>query len=423
MKKLLFVTLLLVFTSGLFAQDTKEIRKSIDKNDVATAKTQVDAFMAKNPDNAEGYYLKSKIYGMLASNDQLKNTVPDARLIAFDAFQKAMANDKSNLLLVDLTKDQYKPIFNLYTGFYDQGAAYFNQGAASGSKADFEQAMNAFSNSNKVGHYIYSKKWALSDIDTALVLNIGKAALNAGRKEEALQYFKQLADANIRGTKESSVGYDLPYQWLTEYYKSAKDDANMVKYSTLGKQYFPKDDYYDAILLDSYREKKDHDALFKKYVEVVNRYPDSLTYHFNYANDAFNYIYNSDAGVTINNREELLKAINTELGKASTINPNDVNTNWLYGQYFYNSALDLREKVKGKADPAVIAQSKEMFTKAIPYTQKALTTLEVNYKKSDKSKYKSIADLMQRIYQGLGQPDKVKLYQAKYDTADTKFIN
>ena len=41
----------------------------------------------------------------------------------------------------------------------------------------------------------------------------------------------------------------------------------------------------------------------------------------------------------------------------------------------------------------------------------------------DKSKYKSIVDLMQRIYTSLNQADKVKLYQAKYDAADGKFIN
>jgi len=52
-----------------------------------------------------------------------------------------------------------------------------------------------------------------------------------------------------------------------------------------------------------------------------------------------------------------------------------------------------------------------------------MSTLEVSNKKSDKSKYKSIADLMQKIYQSLNQNDKVKLYQDKYDAADSKFAN
>ena len=77
------------------------------------------------------------------------------------------------------------------------------------------------------------------------------------------------------------------YQWLSFYYRDAKDEANFLKYLTLGKKNYPKDDYYDAVMLDYYRDKKDWDALFKKYDEMVITYPDSVQYHFNYANEAF----------------------------------------------------------------------------------------------------------------------------------------
>ncbi len=64
------------------------------------------------------------------------------------------------------------------------------------------------------------------------------------------------------------------------------------------------------------------------------------------------------------------------------------------------------------------------FNKAIPYADKAMNTLEgEGFKKSDKSRYKSIDNLMQKIYESLNQNDKVKLYQGKYDAADTKFVN
>ena len=67
--------------------------------------------------------------------------------------------------------------------------------------------------------------------------------------------------------------------------------------------------------------------------------------------------------------------------------------------------------------------AKANFNKAIPYGEKALSTLEASYKKADKSRYKSIVDLMQKIYQSMNQNDKVKLYQDKYDAADSKFVN
>ena len=435
MKKLLFTGLLSLFIAGLFAQDIKGIKKLYDKNDLSGAKNQVDDFVQKNPTNPEGLYLKSKIYVAIAANDQLKGSFPDARMAAFEAFKKSMDNSKGNVeYLRMMVTDQgfYKPLIDMYSGAYDVAAAIFNSAAGKGNKAEFEQAMNMFINANTIGNYIAEQKLGLSALDTNLVLNIGKAAINAGKSDMALIYLKKMADANIKGTKDGAVGYELPYQWLTLNYKNAKDEENMRKYAALGKQFFPKDDYYDAVMLDFYRDKKDHDALFRQYQVMTTKYPDSLNYHFNYANDAFNFIYNGDDGAKLSNREELLKTIDAELSKANKINPNDVNTNWLYGQFFYNKGVDIKEQaraikgtipadVKKKTD--LNAQAASAFKEAIPFVEKAMATLEANSKKSDKSRYKSISDLMQRVYGGLQQSDKVKIYQAKYDSADTKFVN
>jgi len=68
--------------------------------------------------------------------------------------------------------------------------------------------------------------------------------------------------------------------------------------------------------------------------------------------------------------------------------------------------------------------AKEDFNKAIPYADKALSSLEGNgFKREDKSRYKSILNLMQKIYESLNQDDKVKVYQDKYDGANAKFVN
>ena len=432
MKRIILSSLLLlIMLSGLFAQDAKKLKTYLDAKQFDKAKAEVDAAILKNPADPVALYYKSKVYAELAADPQFKASVPDAREQAFDAFKKAVDTDKENKVFLLLTQDRYKPIFDVYQGYYDAGVIAFNSGA-NGNKADFDQALTLFKNSDMVGRYIFSKKWALSEIDTQLVLTVGKAAINAGKKEEAVIWLKKLADANITGTLNDKTSYQLPYQWLSFYYKDAKDDANFLKYISLGKKNFPKDDYYDAVMLDYYRDKKDYDALFKKYDEIVAAYPDSMQYHFNYANEGFIYIYNSDAGTKINNKETLLKNVGIELQKALAIKPNDINTNWMLGQYYYNAGIDVKEManlvrgtkpedVKKKAD--LNAQAKEIFSKAIPYADKALSTLEGSNKKSDKSKYKSIVDLMQRIYSSLNQSDKAKSYQVKYDTADARFVN
>ena len=432
MKRIILSSLLLlIMLSGLFAQDAKKLKTYLDAKQFDKAKAEVDAAISKNPADPVALYYKSKVYAELAADPQFKASVPDAREQALEAFKKAVDTDKENKVFLLITQDRYKPIFDVYQGYYDAGVIAFNSGA-NGNKADFDQALTLFKNSDMVGRYIFSKKWALSEIDTQLVLTVGKAAINAGKKEEAVIWLKKLADANITGTLNDKTSYQLPYQWLSFYYKDAKDDANFLKYISLGKKNFPKDDYYDAVMLDYYRDKKDYDALFKKYDEIVAAYPDSMQYHFNYANEGFIYIYNSDAGTKINNKEALLKNVGVELQKALAIKPNDINTNWMLGQYYYNAGIDVKEManlvrgakpedVKKKAD--LNAQAKEIFSKAIPYADKALSTLEGSNKKSDKSKYKSIVDLMQRIYSSLNQSDKAKSYQVKYDTADARFVN
>ena len=443
MKKVIFTGLFLLVTSCLFAQDLKKAKSYYDKKELDKAKTEIDALLVKSPNDPQGLYLKSKIYGSIASTEQFKSLSPNARMEAFEAFKKAISVDKGNLLLIDLNKDQYKPIFDLYSGYYDAGIASFNLGAA-GNKAEFENSYNNFVNANKVGSYIYSNKWALSELDTNLVLIIAKAALNAGNKEQTELYFKKLADAKVVATKDDNESYVLPYQWLTGYYYdlAVRDTVETVKklhtdllfkYAALGKQYFPKEDYFDAVLLDYYRDKKENTALFKKYEEMIVQFPDSMQYHFNYANDVFSYVYGQGEGKAVENKEGLLRVVGVELNKAVFLRPNDVNTNWLLGQYYLNMGIDVKEKalaikgtkpedVKAKAD--FNAQSKDIFNKAIPYTEKALKLLEDGgYKKSNKSKYKSIADLMQRIYRNLNQADKIKLYQDRYDKADALFIN
>ena len=65
--------------------------------------------------------------------------------------------------------------------------------------------------------------------------------------------------------------------------------------------------------------------------------------------------------------------------KRIQLDPNDVVTNWLYAQYYYNKGIDTRDsalKIKGtkpddvkkKAD--LNAEAKDNFNKAIPYGDK-----------------------------------------------------
>ena len=437
MKKIVLPVLFTCIVSLTFGQDLKKAKSYLDTKKLDKAKTEIDSYLAKKPDDGEANYIKSKIYEQIASDTsgQYKSLVSgDARAEALEAFKKALADSNDLKVKLLIMKDNYQPVFNMYSGYYEDAAKAFNDAATSQNKARFADAMDLFIKADNVGQYIGQNKLAtIGKVDTTLVLNIGKAALNAGKNDVALKYFAELADAKINGTKTGEdAGFIIPYQWLTLHYKNAKDEANMLKYAALGKELFPKDDYFDFVLMDYYREKKDFPALFKQYDELVSRNPDSIHYHFNYGNEIFGYLYNSDEGVVVKDKENLLNKLHSELEKAIKIDPNDVNTNWLYAQYYYNLGIETRDealKIKSTKPDDVTkkaglnSKATTNFNTAIPYAEKALSILEAGYKKADKSKYKSIDNLMQNIYQSLQQKDKLKLYQDKYDQADAKFVN
>lgn len=435
MKRIILPLLFMWLATITFGQTLKKVNSYLDDKKYDKAKAELDGFMAKTPNDTEAQYLKSKIYGIIGDSAALRSMVQgDARAEAFEAFKKAYADSANMKVKLMIMKDSYQPIFSLYAGYYGDAAAAFNNAAASQSKEGFADAMNLFIKSNEIGKYLSESKIAnIGKIDSMLVLNIGKAALNAGKEDEALLYFSQVADNDISGTGGvTDENFRVPYQWLTMHYKEAKDEANMLKYADKGNKLFPKDDYYDFTLIDYYRDKKNMVSLFKKYDDLVGKNPDSLNYHFNYANDIFGYLYNSDEGVVVENKESLLEKLHSELDKAYNLDGENVNTNWLYSQYHYNNGIEFRDqalKIKGTKPEDVQKKTelndaaKASWEKAIPYANKAITVLESRGLKTDKSRYKSIVNLMQNIYQSIGDKTNLKVYQDKYDNADTKMAN
>lgn len=443
MKKIVLPVLFTFVVTLTFGQDLKKATSYLNDKKYDKAKTEIDGMLAKDPNNSQALYLKSKVYTLMADSSAFKSMLTgDPYGEAFDAFKKAMADSTNTAVTLLVIKDNYAPIFKVYSGYYGEAAEAFNDAAGSSTKPDtigFAKAMDLFIKANNVGQYIRENKWAnIGKVDTTLVLNIAKAALNAKKEDTAKKYFEEIADAKIGGLHNAEnkpdPSFELPYQWLTLDYKQAGDSANMVKYATLGKEVYPDDDYFDFVQMDYYREKDNHEGLFKKYEELTTRHPDSLRYHLNFATEIFSYVFGSDEGTVIPNKAQLLTTLQGQLDKALALEPVNGNVNLLYAQYYYNKgiyALDSASKIKGatltadqkKSKSDLTDNGKDFLQKAVPYAEKASASFEEGNKKSQKSRYKSAINLLQNIYQSLGDKDKLKAYQDKYDAADANFVN
>lgn len=428
MKRVLLPVFFSFFVSLAVGQSLKKVNSYLSGNNYDKAKTELDAYLQKNPTDGEGLYLKSKIYAKIADSAALRSLVAgDARAEAFDAFQKALADSGNMKVKLALMKDGYSSVFEIYSGYFQDGIDHFSAGAQKQSQDEFTTSMNDFIKADNVGQYIRKAELAnIGVVDTTLVLNIAKAALNAKDDKVALEYFTKLADAHINGTRgEVDETFKLPYQWLEFYYKDKGDEANMLKYADLGNKFYPKETYFDFVMIDYYREKKEPLKVLDVYKNLVVQHPDSASYHFSYANDIFGYIYNQDEGKVVQNKDQWMNTLKQELDKALALSPNDINSNWLTSQYFFNKGIETRDDADKLKDAAaktqMINQSKDYFNKAIPYGEKAISVLDKEGTKADKSRYKSVVNLMQSIYQSLGDKDNLKKYEDLYDGADKKF--
>ena len=191
MKQILLIAIFAVAGLGLFAQSVDKAKELFKANKLPEAKAEIDKVLTgdKNSKNAEAWYYKAKIYMAIAGNDQLKSTVPDAYDQSFDALKKYMELDDKKVYLL-LMQDQYKPINDIYQGYFQKGAANYNTGKYTEALTDFKGALAAID-------FMGEKGWIKKILDTTSTLYAGISAEKANNRDEAALYYKQLADSGI----------------------------------------------------------------------------------------------------------------------------------------------------------------------------------------------------------------------------------
>src|SRR6202000_2247266 len=231
-KKLFLTGFLAIAGMGLFAQSVDKAKDLLKSNKVADAKAEIDKFLAidKNQKNPEAWYTKLKVYNAIAANTQLVGQYPDARDQAFDALKKYVDVDDKKLLLLQL--DGYKPVNEIYQGYFQVGANDYNG-------AKYDSALMNFNGALQTSAYMNSKGWTTLKIDTTSTLYAGISAEKANKKDTAAVYYCRLADAKITKINGSNM-IDI-YKWIVDYYNTKKDVANTQKYIAIAKETYPDD--------------------------------------------------------------------------------------------------------------------------------------------------------------------------------------
>ncbi|HKP32757.1 MAG TPA: tetratricopeptide repeat protein [Chitinophagaceae bacterium] len=418
--KRFFLTALVILTAiTLFAQKLDKAKELFKAGKLSEAKTEIDNFLAqeKNAKNSEALYMKAKIYAAISFDNNLKTQVPNARMTAFETLKKYTEVDDK--MLISLQIDGYKPINDIYTGYYQEAANAFNS-------KDFEAALRDFQNAITISKFMNEKGWIKLPLDTNSVLYAGVSAERLSKPEDAAKYYGIIVENKVKG--ESFVEI---YKWEANHYFEKKDYATAEKYLALGKEVYPADAFWPGFELDMARDRGSKQDLFKKYDEIVVAFPSNHLYRYNYAVELYQEGYNTDSAKRPANSAELIKKASENISEALKLKPDYSRAQLFAGQIAYNQGVDLLTKskqikgtkpedVKKKAD--IKAEALVKFDEALPHfleVEKLLSS-QGKLKMDDKNDLKEAYDLLITIYDQKKLQDKVKEYEVKFNDVDRK---
>ncbi|MBL0146481.1 MAG: hypothetical protein IPP48_12805 [Chitinophagaceae bacterium] len=411
-EKVLFFIAFAISGNMLFAQSLDDVKKFIDKNDYAGAKTAIDKYMAdsKNAAKADGWFYKGVIYNEVSKKDETKNLCTNCKWEAFEALKKYQQLDAKNVYMV---LENNVRLFDLYNGFFDQAAKLYNA-------KDYMAAYESFKSASSIEDYIKQKGYEyngfkFSAVDTSLIQNTALAARLAERHDLALPYYQKLADINLQGPDHLEM-----YQYLAEKYLAAKNKTAYDAIISKAKSFYPADPYWIDLEIDQI-DKKDKVALFAKYEELLPKNPNNYALAYNYAVELFNYNYVGDPRPA--DYEANKPKIATAIKNAIAIK-GSADANLLMARSLYNNVYDMQEtiaKIKGTkpADIKAKADQKALITKGadecIKYADAAASEFAklTTYKAREKADYKNALSIMEDMYNFKGNAAKALEYKKR----------
>jgi tetratricopeptide (TPR) repeat protein len=273
-------------------------------------------------------------------------------------------------------------------------------------------------------------------LDTTTTLYAGISAEKAQKPDDAAIYYGKIAEAKAKGE-----GFVEIYKWLADYYRRKDDVTNASKFSALGREVYPADQFWTGFELDMAREKGKKDDLFKKYEQVIKENPDNFLFLFNYGVELYQTGYDPDASKRPSNSKDLINKAIEVMSKTLEKKPDYANANMVLGQIYYNQGVEINNENKNirpagnvKLTPDQLKKKDELrvetakkFDQALPYLVKVDELLDGQgkLKMEDKDNLKNALDLLIIINEEkVNQLEQKKRQaEAKKDVAGVKAID
>lgn len=395
MKKIFLLSAVMAAAFSVLSQNLEQAKSllALHKYKEAIAELEKVSGMQSNL-KPEAYILKASIYsGML--NDGLvkeKTRTDELANTAEAAFEKYRQLDPAMSLLSDPVY-QSCPI-DLYTVFYTLG---YNDYAAKNWNAAFGKIKKAVGYSD----LLIEKKLMAAALDTNVIIMAGVISENSGQKDDAANYYKRLADSQVKGD-----GFETIYRYLVNYYFQKSEMAAFEKYKSMGAINYPASEYFSFDKVDfAVGLAADFTAKVKALEKIL-------------ATDAGSYKANEVLGELIYdelnpkdtlkpmppNAAELEKKMITAFNKAAVAKPGFENPFIYMGDHFISKAAVVgNTKTKLLSDAAKTAALEQDYAAALfaaqePYEKAAaIFSARTTLNKSNKLQYKKAAGYLAEI--------------------------
>ena len=412
MRKIILTSLLVtIISTGLLAQTIEEIRDLVGKNQWVKAKEGIDKYLSndKNTKKGDGWYLKAVIYNGIVRDSILGPKSPAARMDAFNAYKKYLEVDAK---AIEGQLSQHATLFDVSFGYLQTASETFNA-------KKFDESLTAFKNAEIVEDYIVKKQFVYGNFsfpayDTQLYVNIAAAAVNAKKEDIALEYYQKLADKKI-----VDKGFDEIYKYVVNQFVKKGDTLNRDKYLAIGKELYPKDEYWCLIGINE--DEKDKKKLFAQYDALMNSSCSSYAIGYNYAVEIYNYCFaqekHPDDFTTIH--PKLPEVLKKTIAINSTPEANMLMCRYHFG--LINDQLDVYNAMKGakpedlKKRADINNQINQKYEDVYPYAMSVYNAFDAkpDLKPGEKGSFKVSCSMLSEYWERKKDNVKMKLYQDK----------
>jgi tetratricopeptide (TPR) repeat protein len=342
MKKTIFTITLLTTSFLAFGQKNKVVNayNAIKKGEFDKAIENIDAAIEheKTKDDAKTWKYRGDAFlgAATSENKAHKTIVEDPILEAFKSYFKAIELDEA---------DRYKQeiMMNMIAVVHPLA---LNEGVDKFQAQKYESAMEHFG----ISAFIKSM---MGQVDTLATYNAALAAERAGKVDEALQIYQEVA-------KTGYLDGDV-YSLIANIHKQKEQPEEMLNAIKEGREKHPDNQGLIIDELNYYLISEQHDKAIESLDLAISKDPKNTALYFALGN-AYEGIGNRD------------KAEETYL-KSLEIDENYFDATYNLGALYFNHAVEHLDKIQEIKDVKKYKAEKvfadELFQKALPFLERA----------------------------------------------------